>query len=71
MNDCSCLPLCDTVDYAVAKSGKSGNDGAKHQLTIRTAVNKWRLKRDILLSVDFVFGSTNFKTFWILSIYKS
>lgn len=55
--NCSCLPECDSIDYAVVNREYSSlQSGDIRILKVVTYVNKSRIKRDLLFSIDYLVG---------------
>lgn len=54
--NCTCLPLCDSVDYSIVGTPSVEATGSTRMFVINTYVNKSRVKRDLLFSIDFLVG---------------
>lgn len=55
--NCSCMPLCDSVDYFIVNRQLDDfYERDSRMLKVTTYVNKSRIKRDILFSIDYLIG---------------
>lgn len=60
--NCSCLPQCDSVDYAIVsrllKSLFRYFENSR-SLEVNTYTSKSRIKRDLIFSIDYLIGRYN------------
>lgn len=69
--NCSCLPLCDSIDYDIREKSPDVWMGTTRMFTINTYVNKSRVKRDLLFSIDFLVGKHLLRCIYIfIFIFK-
>lgn len=78
MNCSSCLPQCDSVDYSIInREYEMYYYRDSRILKIKTYVNKSRIKRDLLFSIDYLIGGCSIghsiwftlKYIWFVSIH--
>lgn len=55
--NCTCLPECNSIDYTVVNRELEILTRMENRvLTVKTYVNKSRIKRDLLFSIDYLVG---------------